>query len=224
MSGSKPAVWRWGEPLEPLRRRLERGGILAVPTESSYALAADPADETAVATVFRVKGRDRRKPLPVVIADLEQLTALGIDARQPIVRWAARIWPAALTVLAERSTGAERSLAAAAGSGRLAVRQPAHRRLLGLLNDLGTPLTATSANRSGEPAIVDPVRLAELLQGEDAVVVDDGVLPGGQPSTLVGRFGDRLEVIRAGSYPVQVEGLRIAPEPAQAGREGPRER
>jgi tRNA A37 threonylcarbamoyladenosine synthetase subunit TsaC/SUA5/YrdC len=72
-----------------------------------------------------------------------------------------------------------------------------------LLAALGHGLTATSANRGGEPPIVDPAALADLLAGEDAMVVDGGVLPGGPPSTLVAIEGDRVVVLRSGRFPAE---------------------
>jgi len=190
--------WRWGEPLGPLRAARERGGILAIPSESSYGLGVNPMDAAAVERVFRIKGREAPKPLPVVAADAEQLRLLGIDPQSPEVAPFLALWPAALTVLAPLT----RPVAAACGEARLAVRIPGHPRLRGLLAELG-PLTATSANRSGEPALVDPRAAAALLAGEDAVVIDDGVLPGGEPSTLVELDGATLRVLRAGSFPIE---------------------
>jgi L-threonylcarbamoyladenylate synthase len=80
------------------------------------------------------------------------------------------------------------------------VRIPAHAGLRGLLAALGRPLTATSANRSGEPPVLDPDEAVRLLASEDAAVVDGGRLRGGAPSTLV-RFGagGEIEVLREGA-------------------------
>jgi L-threonylcarbamoyladenylate synthase len=189
-------VWRWGEPLAPLLGCLERGGVLAIPTESSYGLGADPGNSRGVATVYRIKGRDAGKPLPVVLAGLHQLASLGIDPDLPILERLSEGWPGPLSVLLPLG----RSLPAAAGAGALAVRVPGHPRLRGLLAALGRPLTATSANRSGGPPILDPDELAELLAGEDAVVIDDGPLPGGAPSTLIEPTASGWRVLREGSF------------------------
>jgi L-threonylcarbamoyladenylate synthase len=81
---------------------------------------------------------------------------------------------------------------------------PAHRRLRELLRALGTALTATSANRSGRPALTEPDEVLELLAASrGAVLVDDGPLPGGAPSTLVGVRDGRLEVLRQGALPME---------------------
>lgn len=198
MSLELPPVWRWGDPIAPLQAAVERGAILALPTESSYGLGVDPRDARAVAAVFRVKSREGRNPLPVVISDLDQLEKLGIDRTAPGVRRLAHLWPAALSVLLPTRA----PLPAMVGESTLAVRVPAHARLRELLAWLGRPLTATSANRSGEPPLLEAAGVRALLAGEDAVVIDEGVLPGGPPSTLVAWREGRFDVLRAGRFPV----------------------
>ena len=194
MSG--PPIWRFGEPVAPLRACLDRGGLLAIPTESSYGLGADPGNPEGVAAVYRLKGREAGKPLPVVVVSREQLAHLGIDPDLSILEWISVGWPGPLSVLLPL----DRPLPAAAGGGSLAVRIPGHPELRGLLAAVG-PLTATSANRSGGEPILDPAELPALLAGADAVVVDGGVLPGGPPSTLVEPVGSRgYRVLREGRF------------------------
>ena len=98
-------------------------------------------------------------------------------------------------------TGRPRARApASAGRSTLAVRIPQHRRLRDLLSRLGSSLTATSANLSGQPPILRPDDLSILLEDFDAVLIDDGVLPGGPPSTLVEISRGRVAVLREGSF------------------------
>ena len=205
------ARWHPGQPLASLRSIVERGGLLVIPTESSYGLGVDPQNEVAVASVYRVKGRSGDKPLPVVAADERQLRALGVDLDPPLIRRLARLWPAPLTVVAPLA----RQLPAAAGERGLAVRIPASRLLRQLLSELGRALTATSANRSGEPPVLAPGAAADLVAGVDAAVVDGGELAGGPPSTLVAVREDRVEVLRQGAYPLarlrgELGDLRVA--------------
>jgi len=181
--------------------------VLAIPTESSYGLGADPGNPAGVETIYRIKQRERGKPLPVVVAGLEQLAPLGIkpgidlgiDPDLNIVKRLFALWPAALTVILPVA----RPLPASAGESGLAVRVPGHERLRELLAALGHGLTATSANRSGGEPVLDPAELPELLAGEDAMIVDGGVLPGGPPSTLVAIRGEGLVVLRAGRFPAE---------------------
>ena len=183
--------------MERLRQLLRAGGFLAIPTESSYGLAADPCSTTGVEEIYSLKGRDAGMPLPVVAADVEQVVGLGIDRTSPALQVAREAWPAPLSVLFAVSEPP----AAAAGGATLAVRVPAHARLRGLLQAVGFPLTATSANRSGDEPILDPKALESLLADRPAILIDDGVLPGGLPSTLVDwRDGD-LRILRPGAFP-----------------------
>ncbi len=203
MSATPPPtpLWHWGDPIAPLRDLLRRGGVLAIPTESSYGLAADPRNPAGVGAIYRIKGRETGKALPVVVAGREQLAPLGInlgaDSNLYIVERLFALWPAPLTVLLPIS----RPLPAAGGENRLAVRVPEHGKLRELLAALGHGLTATSANRSGGEPILDPEAAAELLAGEDAMVVDGGVLPGGPPSTLVAIEEGGIAVLRTGRFP-----------------------
>ena len=194
--------WHPGDPVAPLQALLARGGLLAVPTESSYGLAADPRNPAGVAAVYRVKRREAGKPLPVVVAHPGQLADLGIDSGLPILRpLVESCWPGPLTVLLPIAQ--EPTLPAAAGGGTLAVRIPGNLVLRQLLASLGHGLTATSANWSGGEPVLDPGGAAALLAGEDAVVVDGGVLPGGLPSTVVAIETSGPVVLRAGSFPVE---------------------
>ncbi len=192
-------VFHFGDPIEPLASLLARGGVVAFPTESSYGLGVDPWNQTGVEAIYRIKEREAGKALPVVIAGREQLAGLGIDAEMHIVNRFLAVWPAPLTVILPVA----RPLPASAGEQSLAVRVPDHAELRGLLAALGHGLTATSANRSGAEPILDPAALGELLAGEDAMVVDGGVLPGGPPSTLVAIEGEGLVVLRTGRFPAE---------------------
>ncbi len=200
---SRPGVplWHFGESVTPIHDLLARGGVLAIPTESSYGLAVDPRSQAGVAEIYRVKQRDPVNPLPVVVADLEQAAALGLETDDPSIERLSALWPAPLTLLVPIRENSSIPLPAAAGSDRLGIRIPAHQGLCDLLRELGHALTATSANQSGEPPLLDPEPVAWLLQRRDAMVVDGGRLPGGEPSTVVGWRDGRLEIVRAGRYP-----------------------
>jgi len=199
--------WHFGDMLEPVRQRVARGTVLAIPTESSYGLAVDPRSREGVRAIYRIKRRDAGKPLPVVVSACSQLEDLGIDPDLPILSRLAACWPGPVTAVLPRRESAP-PLPAAAESPTLAVRVLGHTRMRGLLSLLG-PLTATSANLSGDEPVVDPAAVAELLAGEDALVIDDGILPGGPPSTLVVPETDargelvKLRVLREGRVPLE---------------------
>ena len=190
-------TWPWDGDLEVVKGALAGGRVLAVPTESSYGLAVDPRSLAGVDAIYRIKERERGNPLPVVAADGAQALDLGLEANEAL-RMAEMHWPAPLTVVAPLLPGA--SVPAAAGGATLAVRVPAHERLLGLLEALGHPLTATSANRSGEAAICDPAALEPILGDCGAIVVGGEQTPGGPPSTVVSWSSAGLRVLRRGRF------------------------
>jgi len=194
----RPWIWRPGEPVHRLRRLLDRGGVLAVPTESTYGLAVDPLNQSAVELVYEIKDRDRGKPLPVIASSLAQVEQLGADLEDPSLRALAELWPAALTLLIP----IRGQVAAAAGASRLAVRVPDHEMLRELLEQLDMPLTATSANLSGSEPARSVEEVDRLLSGYDAAIVAGGKLPGGPPSTIASIEGGRLRVLREGRVPV----------------------
>jgi len=194
---SETPRWHWDDPVEPLVQCLAAGGILAIPTESSYALAVDPKSTEGVEAIYRIKVRARGKALPVLVADLEQALALGVLPDSPELGILEALWPAPLTAVLPL---ANKSLPASAGSATLAVRIPAHPRTRRLLRDVECPLTATSANRSGEPPALEPQALEPLLKGYVAIIVDGGHLPGGAPSTVVEWSAGRPRILRLGAY------------------------
>lgn len=167
------------------------GGVVLIPTESHYGLGVDPRDRAAVERVFELKGRPGGLALPVVCSDWDQVDSL---IRVPDTHRfkLARIWPAALTVVAPC-----RGSVAASSTGTLAVRIPEHDGLRALLYRVG-PLTATSANRHGEPPCPTVEAALDSLLGAPDLVLDAGDLAGGPVSTLVDLSSEEVREIRSG--------------------------
>ncbi len=184
-----------GDPVEVLavtRDVRAAGGVILLPTETFYGLAADPASEAGVARVYALKDRPAGLPLPVLCADWEQVTDLVEVPENYRVRLS-RAWPGPLTVVLR----ARRRLPAAAGVDTLAVRVPGHPLLRAVLYVVG-PLTGTSANRHGRaPATMAEVALAALV-GEPDLLLDGGTTPGGTPSSLVDLSSGDPRILRPG--------------------------
>jgi L-threonylcarbamoyladenylate synthase len=179
-----------------LRRLLADGGVAAVPTETFYALAADPANDRGVARVFEIKGRDDGKPLLVLFSNRDHLDRLGLDAPEEILDPFFRIWPAPLTVVLPLAL----PIPASRGRRDLAIRMPASPAVRKLLDAVG-PLTGTSANRSGASPLADPDAVAAALGAEVDLLIDGGRTPGGVPSTIVDATGEPPVVLRLGAFP-----------------------
>ena len=190
-------VWPWDGDLNEVRTALSEGRILAIPTESSYGLAVDPRSVAGVEAIYRLKERERGKPLPVVAADVGQALGVGVEPNEAI-RLAETHWPAPLTVVAPLRAGV--SVPAAAGGDTLAVRAPDHDLLRALLQALGHPLTATSANRSGEPPACGLADLEPILGDSGALVIGGEQTPGGLASTVVSWSSAGLRVLRRGRF------------------------
>jgi len=176
---------------------IARGDVVAVPTDTLYGLAADPFSADAVARVFAVKGREAARALPLIAADADQVAA-RIGALGPVAsRLAAAFWPGPLTLL----LAAPPALAAAVsgGTGRVGVRVPAHEVARAICRAAGRPLTATSANLSGEPASGDPDVVARSLGDRVGLLLDAGRTPGGPPSTIVDATGPAPRLVREGA-------------------------
>jgi tRNA threonylcarbamoyl adenosine modification protein (Sua5/YciO/YrdC/YwlC family) len=168
------------------------GGVVLLPTETFYGLAANPLDHVAVSRVLAAKGRPAELALPVLCSDWQQLEAL-VEVPEVHRPRLSRIWPGALTVVLPC-----RQLLAAAPAGTLAVRIPGHAMLRAVLYRAG-PLTGTSANRHGSPPCIDPDEaLASVLEPPD-LVLDGGRTPGGSASTLVDLTGAEPHVLREGA-------------------------
>jgi L-threonylcarbamoyladenylate synthase len=178
---------------------IRSGGVVGMPTDTLYGLAADPFNALAIARVFEIKGRAAERALPLVAADaaqvnrwLGELPALGRHL-------ASRFWPGPLTMLVAAPESLVRDVTA--GSGVVGVRVPAHAVTRALCAACGRPVTATSANLSGRPATADPTDVASALGDKLDILVDAGLTPGGPPSTIVDITGAGPRLVRAGAIP-----------------------
>jgi len=175
---------------------LRAGGVVVVPTDTVYGLAARPTDTDAVGAVYRIKGRPEGMPLPVLAASEEQVRALGVAFSDGARGLAARWWPGPLTLAFAFDPEVPRP-SWLAGRDEVAVRVPDHDFLRGLLAETGV-LVVTSANRHGAPTPRAPDDVASALGPDVGLVVDGGVLHE-VPSTLVNVAGPEPVVEREGA-------------------------
>lgn len=182
------------DPTRPAGLAIERacvllrdGALIVIPTETVYGLAADAAAEGAERRVYEAKGRDEKKPLPLMVAGVAQAEAAGVRFDPAARVLAARFWPGPLTMVLP-------------GAGREeGVRVPDHPVALAVLEAMGRGLRVTSANRSGEAAAVTAAEAAAALEGRVALVLDAGPCRLGEASTVVRLSGGRVEVLRSGA-------------------------
>lgn len=189
------------EGIAEAARLLREGGLVAVPTETVYGLAARADRDASVAAIYRAKGRPSFNPLIVHVADTASGQALAhFDERA--LRLAGAFWPGALTMVLPLRDGAPIAAAVTAGLPTLALRCPAHSVMRALIAEAGLPLAAPSANRSGGVSPTSAAHVvASLGDGIDAVL-DGGLCEAGLESTIVALRGDgRWQVLRPGPIP-----------------------
>jgi L-threonylcarbamoyladenylate synthase len=173
------------------------GGVVAIPTDTLYGLAVNPFDAAAVARLFAAKGRPDARALPLVAADAAQIEA-HIGPLSPTAgRLARRFWPGPLTLLLHAPVTLARGVSA--GTGRVGVRVPDDHIARAVAAAVGTPITSTSANLSGEPPTADPEVVERSLGHAVDFLLDTGATPGGEPSTIVDVTTEPPELIRAGA-------------------------
>ena len=187
-------------PLEPQLRdaisAIRAGGVVAVPTDTLYGLAADPRSAAAVDAIFFLKGRAAEKGLPLIASDVDQVVA--ITEMGPVARRVAEaFWPGPLTILLKSNVVFAPNVSG--GEGVVAIRVPDDAVARALARGAGHVLTATSANRSGQPATADPDVVARTLP-DLLVLIDAGPCPGGAPSTIVD-LSDEPRLVRDGAVP-----------------------
>lgn len=176
---------------------LRAGGLVAVPTETVYGLAARADSAPAVAQIYRAKGRPDFNPLIVHIPDLAAAESIAIfdeRARQ----LAAAFWPGALTMVLPLREGAEIAPAVTAGLPTIALRCPAHPAMRAVLAATQLPLAAPSANRSGGVSPSRAEHVAESLGSAVGLVLDGGPCAAGIESTIVALRDGGWQVLRPG--------------------------
>ena len=185
------------DAIEEAAKWILAGGIVAIPTDTLYGLAVDPFRADAVKRLFDVKGRPDYRGLPLIAADVAQVETGMIPLPPLAVRLAERFWPGPLTIVVP----APAALAAGvtAGSGTVAVRVPAHDVARKICRLAGRPVTATSANISGQHATADPDEVERTLGDRIDLLIDTGNTPGGAPSTIVDATTTEPRLIRAGA-------------------------
>lgn len=188
------------EHLDRAVSALRAGELVVFPTETVYGLTADPDRADALEALFRRKGRPPSRRLPLVAADLAQAESL-VSFEPPLARiLAERFWPGPLTLVLPYRP--RRPLAEWDWGSTLAIRVPALELARRLARDMGRPLPATSANRSGEPASGDPAVVRRSLGKGPGLFLDAGVLPPQLPSTILDLTAGPPRILRPGAVPV----------------------
>jgi len=168
--------------VEEAAEALRQGQLIAIPTETVYGLAVLP-NESALVRLLAAKQRSTEKGIQLLVDSVDQVEGLAVLTRSAAVL-ADRFWPGGLTIVLRRRDDVIVPETLGGGRPTLGLRLPDHevpRALAGLLG----PIAASSANISGEPDATTAERVAESLGGEVDLIVDDGPVRGGTPSTVI---------------------------------------
>ena len=187
---------------------IQRGGVIIYPTETLYGLGADPFDPAAMQRLYAIKGRERNKPIPFLIKDLQMLATL-VEAIPPIGRQLMeRYWPGALTLIFRAKEGLPTPLRGEGGT--IGVRISAHPIARGIVEAVDTPLTSTSANPAGEGDFIDIQGIAQTFVDQVDLIVDGGKV-GGVGSTVIDLTSTPPKVVREGVIKVPPCHLATSP-------------
>ncbi len=207
-------IWSWqeetaGEFWDEARAVLKGNGIIAVPTDTFYALAANPFQEAALSRLFALKQRAPEKPVLLLVDGQAMLKQLVREVPNPARGLMEKFWPGPLTLILPSLPHLPRLLTA--GTGTIGVRHPRHVLTCRLITALGYPITGTSANRSGRPPLTRADEMVREFGDDVDLILDAGNCPGGLPSTIVDVSSSPPRLIRAGAIPA-AELAEIVPE------------
>jgi len=204
------------DPAEPETDRIDRvaeslscGHVAALPTDTFYGLAVDPVNLRAVERIYEIKTRARHKPLSLLIADTAQAWGLAREIDSAFDRLAERFWPGPLTIVVK--AGARLPLRVTANTGNVALRVPDSPIARAVVDRLGLPITATSANLRGMPECTDAHYVRAQLADQIPLIVDGGPTPRNLPTTIVDLSGggNHWMILREGAIPTHEIALTL---------------
>ena len=177
---------------------IQEGRLVIFPTETVYGIGANALDGKAVAKIFEAKERPQFNPLIVHVADAAQAEDFVVmnDRARAVAQ---QFWPGPLTIILPRIDQCPVSELASAGLSTLAIRCPDHPVALDLIKTSGVPISAPSANKSGEPSATTPVHASESLAGKVDMILAAGTCQVGLESTVLDLSGDHPAILRPGA-------------------------
>ena len=178
---------------------LQKGDVVALPTDTFYGLAVDPVNLHAVERIYQIKTRQKHKPLSLLIASLAQAYTLARDSDPRLDKLAEKFWPGPLTIIVR--AGSKLPLRSTANTGNVALRVPDAAIARAVVERFGLPITATSANLQGAPECTHAGAVRDQIGDRLPLIIDGGPTGRTQPTTIVDlSLGDnRWEVVREGA-------------------------
>lgn len=187
---------------------VQSGGVVAIPTDSFYALSVGACHQLALERLLLIKGGREGSPIPVLVADKSQVQSLTQSIPEVACKLIEEFWPGLLTLVLAASPNLSPILTG--GHGTLGVRQPDDLRVCELLMHTG-PLTGTSANRTGRTPAQTAEEVMQQLGADIDLILDGGPTPGGKPSTVL-QLESHVRILREGAISAAQLQLILAKE------------
>ena len=197
------------ERIAQVVQSLNAGNVAALPTDTFYGLAVDPVNLRAVDRIYEIKTRARHKPLSLLISETVQAYGLARQLDTAFDRLAERFWPGPLTLVVK--AGTRLPLRVTANTGNVALRVPENAIARAVVDLLGLPITATSANLRGMPECTDAASVSEQLGNQIPLIVDGGPTARSTPTTIVDLSGggNSWMILREGAIPTHEIALTL---------------
>lgn len=176
---------------------LKQGKCAVFPTETVYGLACDMLNDEAVNRIYEIKGRERNKPLPVMIGRTEDIYSVAKDIPYLFFEIAKKYMPGPVTVILKKKETVSDIISG--GLDTVGVRMPDHFFALRMIQFLGHPIIATSANLSGKPSPKDFSEAKKDMLGKCDIFIDEGKCAEGIPSTIIDLSGEKTKILRQGN-------------------------
>lgn len=174
---------------------IRAGGLIVLPTDTVYGVAADPWQPGAVAALYAAKRRPPDRAIPILLSDGDEIDRVAERVPEAARRLAAAFWPGPLTIVMPKRTDVPEIVSALPTIG---VRVPDHDAARAAIRACGGALAVTSANLSDQPSAHTAAEAASALGEAIDLVLDGGLAPGGTPSTVVDVAGGAPRVLRPG--------------------------
>ncbi len=183
--------------LQATEKVLDSSGVIGFPTDTYYGLGANPFDAAAIEKIFEIKSREKNKPILLLIGDMGQLSSLVKEVSAVAETLMKAFWPGPITLLFEAKSSLPKNLL---GNGNtIGIRFPDSLVAVQLMRKIGGPITATSANVSGELGCRSSQELLNTLGEQLDLILDGGCVPGGKSSTIVDTSCFPPKLIRDGT-------------------------
>ncbi len=180
---------------------LQNGGIVAIPTETVYGLAASAFDDNAIKSVFLAKGRPQDNPLIVHISNMEMLKDLAVDIPETAYKCAEKFWAGPLTIVLKKSSKVSKVVSG--GLDTVAIRMPSEKVAYDIINKSELPLGGASANVSGRPSPTTYKHVLADLDGKIDAVVEGKECTVGVESTVISLVGEHPVLLRPGAVTLE---------------------